>query len=235
MKTKYLNLSLVFCLVLGSLLTAYPVNAQTTEWPPVDFWNEPGVPSIFDSVSFGLYDFPPLKWKCLWNFGDGTTYNECWVNQAKQFKTDGDYTVNVQVTNEHGKTVPVSRVVSVRTHDVAIIKFTVPQSASAGQTRQLVVNVRNTRYPEKVQVELYKNDMVWVGTLIQDVPPRSANRTTAFNFSYTFTAEDARNGKVTFRAMAFILSNDVCDSNFEECDDWRVDNYVTALPTRVSR
>ena len=135
MKTKYLNLSLVFCLVLGSLLTAYPVNAQTTEWPPVDFWNEPGVPSIFDSVSFGLYDFPPLKWKCLWNFGDGTTCNECWVNQAKQFKTDGDYTVNVQVTNEHGKTVPVSRVVSVRTHDVAIIKFTVPQSASAGQTR----------------------------------------------------------------------------------------------------
>ena len=238
MKTKYLNLSLVFCLVLGSLLTAYPVNAQTTQWPPVDFWNEPGVPSIFDSVSFGLYDYPPSSWTCLWNFGDGSTYKECWVNASQQYKADGDYTVNVQVTNANGETVSLSRVISIRTHDVAITKFTAPQSAKAGQTRQIVVNVRNSRYPENVQVELYKstpNGDAWVGSLSQLVPVRSANRTTAFNFSYTFTAEDARNGKVTFRAMAFILSNDVCDSNFEECDDWRVDNYVTALPTRVSR
>jgi len=69
--------------------------------------------------------------------------------------------------------------------------------------------------------------MVWIGTLIQDVPPRSANRTTAFKFSYTFTAEDARVGKVTFRAMAFILNNGG--------DDWQVDNDVIALPTNVTR
>ena len=245
MKTKYLNLGLVFCLVLGSLLTAYPTYAKSTEspltegeppeWPINGFWNDPEVPSIFDSITFGLYGYASAEWSCAWNFGDGTTSTDCFVYASKRYDADGDYTVSVRVTNTLGEVSSTSRVVSVRTHDVAITKFTAPQSASAGQTRQLGVNVRNTRYPEKVQVELYKNDMVWVGTLIQDVPPRSANRTTAFNFSYTFTAEDARNGKVTFRAMAFILSNDVCDSNFEECDDWRVDNYVTALPTRVSR
>lgn len=230
-----LNLGLVFCLVLGSLLTAYPVKAQTTEWPPVDFWNFPYDPSIFDLISFGLYGYPPAEWKCEWDFGDGTTYNKCWVNAAKQYKADGDYKVAVLVTNTNGELAWVSRTVSVRTHDVAITKLSVPQSASVGQTRQLTVYVRNNRYPERVQVELYKNEMVWVGTLIQDVPPRPANRTTAFNFSYTFTAEDARIGKVTFTAQAFILGTDTCDYLIEECDDWRVDNYVTALPIRVSR
>lgn len=228
MNTKFFNLGVVFCLVVGALLIAYPVNAQYIDFPPGGFWNDPSDPSIFDVVAFGLDGYAPPEWECVWDFGDGTTKNtQCWDVQYKQYNADGDYTVNVLVTNEYGDTVSLSRVVSVRTHDVAITKFTVPQSARAGQTRQLTVYVRNTRYPENVQIELYKNDFIWVGTLIQDVPPRSANRTTAFNFSYTFTAEDARIGKVTFRAMAFILNNGG--------DDWQVDNDVIALPTRVSR
>ena len=229
MKIKYLNLGLIFCLVLGFMLTAYPANAEGEPpvFPPESFWNEPAVPSTFDFVTFGLYGYAPPDWVCVWNFGDGTTSNDCFVYQYKQYKQDGDYTVQVQVTNEDRKTASTSRVVSVRTHDVAITKFAVPQSAKVGQTRQIVVNVRNSRYLEKVQVELYKNNFVWIGTLIQDVPPRSANRTTAFTFNYTFTAEDARIGKVTFRAMAFILNNGG--------DDWQVDNDVIALPTRVSR
>lgn len=229
MKTKMLNLGLALCLVLGSLMTAYPAYAQTTVWPPVNFWNEPQVPSIFDGVSFGVYDYPPSTWTCHWNFGDGSTYDECWVNASKYYKADGDYTVNLTVTNELGETVTPSRVVSVRTHDVAITKFTVPQSAKAGQTRQITVNVRNTRYPERVQVEFSKNNIAYplIGTLIQDIPPRAANRTTAFTFTYTFTAEDARIGKVIFRAMAFILDNGG--------DDWEVDNTAIALPTRISR
>jgi len=231
MNIKYLNLGLVFCLVLGSLLTAYPVNAQYKTWPPDPrgFWNEPAVPSIVDEVAFGLYDYPPPEWQCEWDFGDGTPnrFTQCWDVQYKQYNQDGDYSVAVLITNENKDQAWFGRTVSVRTHDVAITKFTVPQSASAGQTRQLTVYVRNTRYPENVQVELYKNDFIWVGTLIQDVPPRSANRTTAFNFSYTFTAEDARIGKVTFRAMAFILNNGG--------DDWQVDNDVIALPTHISR
>jgi PKD repeat protein len=227
MKINSFNLGLVICLVIGSLLTAYPASAQATQWPPADFWNYPYDPSVFDKLSFGLYDYPPPEWKCVWNFGDGTTYDQCWVDQAKQYSADGDYTVSVAVTNELGETVTATRVLAIRTHDVAITRFTAPQSASVGQTRQIVVNVRNTRYPERVQVELYKNDMVWIGTLIQDIPARPANRTTSFSFNYTFTAEDAHNGKVTFRALAFIPDNGG--------DDWQVDNDVIDLPTRVAR
>jgi hypothetical protein len=231
MKTKILHLGWIFCLVIGSLLTAYPANAQYQEWPPDSrgFWNEPANPSIFDVTAFGLYGFAPPEWQCEWDFGDGSPnrFTQCWDVQYKQYNQDGDYSVAVLVTNTTGEQAWFGRTISVRTHDVAITKFTVPQSASAGQTRQIVVNVRNTRYPERVQVELYKNDMVWIGTLIQDIPARPANRTTSYAFKYTFTSEDARIGKVTFRAMAFILDNGG--------DDWQVDNDITALPTRVSR
>jgi len=231
MKTKYLNLGMVLFLVLGTLLTAYPVQADdVTPWPVDGFWNYPYDPSIFDWISFGLYGATPSNWTCQWDFGDGTTYNECYVDQIKRYTNDGDYTVSVQVTNDLGEVSTASRVLSVRTHDVAITKFTVPQSAKAGQTRQLVVNVSNTRYPERVQVELYKiinnNELAWVGTLIQYVPVRSGNRTTIFTFNYTFTPEDARVGKVTFKGMAFIL---------DAREAWPADNEAIALPTRVSR
>jgi hypothetical protein len=230
MKIKYLNLILIFSLLLGSLMVASPARAEDPTWPPTPegFWNEPAFPSIYDWIAFGLYPFAPDSWACHWDFGDGTSYDECWVNSSKQYSRDGDYTVSVLVTNKATtETVTYNRTVPVRTHDVTITRFTVPTSARAGQTRQLVVYISNTRYPESVQVELYRNDMVWVGTLKQNVPVRSANRTTAFNFTYTFTAEDARIGKVTFRAMAFIL--------IDGGDDWPVDNDITAFPTRVSR
>jgi hypothetical protein len=226
MKSKTLNLGLVLCLIMGSLLATFPVRAQTTLWPPTDFWNYPYDPTVFDKLSFGLYDYPPPEWKCTWNFGDGTTYDLCWVDQAKQYSADGDYTVSVQVTNEFGEVVTASRIVSIRTHDMAITKFITPVSAKAGQTRQIAVNVLNSRYPERVQVDLYKNGDVLVGSFIQEVPVRPANRTTTFNFSYTFATEDARNGKVTFRAVVIPL--DVREA-------WWADNEAIASPTRVFR
>jgi hypothetical protein len=250
MKIKFLNLGLVFCLLLGSLLTAYPTIAKTsrndeftpcTSDPAPDFlWSDPEVPSIFDQITFGIDGcITPDGWTCSWNFGDGTTkYPDCFV-QYKQYQADNDYTVNLRISNEKGVEISdITQVVQVRTHDVGITKFTVPTSAKAGQTRQITVYVRNNRYPEEVQVELMKitpntqYGVTGIGYTKQLVPVRSANRTTAFNFSYTFTDEDARNGKVTFKAQAFIM-------NLEEdnwlADDWRADNEIISFPTRVTR
>jgi hypothetical protein len=232
MNTKCLNLALMFCLVFGALLTANPARAEgePPEFPLVGLWNEPAAPSINDFITFGLYGYAPSTWVCMWNFGDGTIDNNCFVDHAKRYGADGDYLVSVQVTNELGEASSTSRVVPVRTHDVAITRFIVPQSARSNQTRQLVVNVSNSRYPERVQVEVYKltpDGDVWAGTSIQLVPVRPANRTTPFSFNYTFTAEDARAGKVTFRAIAFLL-DDVREA-------WPADNEIISLPTRVSR
>jgi len=52
------------------------------------------------------------------------------------------------------------------------------------------------------------------------------NGTTEFAFSYTFTADDARVGKVTFKAVANILG---------ARDALPADNEAIAAPTKVSR
>ena len=231
MKNKFVYLLLVVSLALVSLLSVQPVKAGYVPWPPEGFWNEPADPSIYDDVAFGLYGFAPPEWQCAWDFGDGTPtrFTQCWDPQYKTYNQDGDYFVAVLATNEFGDTAWLGRTVAVRTHDVGITKFTVPQSAQTGQTRQIVVNVSNKRYPEIVQVELYKvlpNGLEWVGTLVQSVPVRAANRTTAFNFSYTFTVEDARVGKVTYKAMAFTL---------DARDAWPADNEAISLAAKVNR
>jgi hypothetical protein len=94
---------------------------------------------------------------------------------------------------------------------VAITRFVTPSSASAGQTRAISVDLRNTRYTETVQVQLLKSvpgpfdGFPLVGTLTHEVPA-SRNRATAFDFNYTFTSDDAVIGKVTFQAIATIVN-----------------------------
>ncbi len=206
-------------------------NLQETPPPTADFWSSPWDASRYDNIQFCDNSYDPVYqgftgfW---WDFGDGATGTDPCTNH--QYAADGDYTVWHGVTTTDGRSAGVIKTILVRTHDIAITKFTVPQSASAGQTRQLVVSVRNWEYPEDVQVELYKSAVgssdIWVGTLRQQAPVRSGNRTTDFKFTYTFTPDDARIGKVTFKAMAFLLAGR---------DALPADNTAIALPTKVSR
>jgi hypothetical protein len=161
-----------------------------------------------------------------WDFGDGTTSTD-W-SPYHRYAAEGDYTVSLTVTTQDGRTASTTRTLQVRTHDVAITKFTVPQSAKAGQTRSVSVYVNNTRYPEQVEVQLFKSTPAgwqWVGTLQQEVPVRPSNRTTIFEFSYTFTAEDAQLGRINFRAVATIVNaRDALPTN----------NEAISLPTKVA-
>jgi hypothetical protein len=118
----------------------------------------------------------------------------------------------------------------VRTHDVAITSFKVPQAAKAGQTRSITVNLGNKNYDERVRVWLYKSQppYYWqeVGWLVQAVPVRNGNRGTNFDFSYTFTPEDAAVGKVNFRAYAEV---------YDVRDALPTDNEAISDPTKVNR
>jgi hypothetical protein len=118
----------------------------------------------------------------------------------------------------------------VRTHDVTIAKFSVPQTGATGQTRALSVSVANSRYPEIVQVQLLASvpggGFQQVGVLQQQVAARGANHPTSFAFSYTFTGDDAAVGRVTFQAVATIVG---------ARDAQPSDNTAIALPTKVSR
>jgi PKD repeat protein len=178
--------------------------------PPVaNFGFQPSDPSIFDTIQFFDESFDPggvgIQSEA-WTFGDGTTGTGGFPTH--QYAADGDYTVRLTVTTTDGRTASASQVVQVSTHDVGITKFTVPSSASPGQTRSVMVGVSDKRYPETVQVQLFKSNSQGgfdlVGTLTQSIPVTTGRSTAPFAFSYTFTPGDAAVGKVTFEAIATI-------------------------------
>ncbi len=205
---------------------------QIAEPPYPNFAFYPNDPNVFDTVYFDNYSWDPANagiQSILWDFGDGTTATDPW-SPSHRYTKDSDFTAKLTVTTIDGRTASTTRTVPVRTHDVAITKFTVPQSASAGQTRQIVVGLNSKRYVDEVEVQLYKSTpsgWQWVGTLKQTVPVRPSNRTTDFLFSYTFTKDDAAVGKVTFRAVANLISARDALPNDNEA--------IGSPPTKVTR
>lgn len=195
--------------------------------PVANFGFGPFSPSSFDNVQFIDSSSDPAGTGFQterWEFGDGATAIGCCP--IHRYATDGDYTVKLDVTTFDGRTASTSQVVHVRTHDVAITKFTIPAAARAGQTRQISVGVNNNRYPETVDVQLFKGGAGGfqpVGDQAISVPVRPSNRTTAFEFDYTFTSDDAALGKVTFRAIATISgANDALPADNEAIASTRV-------------
>ncbi len=163
----------------------------------------------------------------VWSFGDGTTGTG--FNVTHRYAADGDYPVQLTITTHDGRTAMATQTVHVRTHDVAITRFSVPIAANSGQTRRIVVSVNSKRYDETVEVQLFKSvpgGFQQFGSLTQFVPMNPRNGTTEFAFSYTFTAGDAQIGKVTFRAVAVISG---------ARDALPADNEAIAPPTKVSR
>jgi PKD repeat protein len=180
--------------------------------PVAEFTYVPGDPSVYDTVQFGDYSYDPAGagiTSQAWIFGDGATATGCCPTH--QYVRDGDYTVELTVTTPDGRTASISHVVQVRSHDVAIVRIAVPKSAHVGQTITVDVSVANKRYPETVQVDLYKSapgGFQQVGSLTQPVPVRPPGGTaTRFAFSYTITQADRAVGKISFKAVAGIIDH----------------------------
>jgi len=182
---------------------------ERTPPPVASFIFFPGDPSAFDTVQFIDTSFDPVFAGFLpsaWAFGDGATATG--PSTTHRYASDGDYLAGLVVTTVDGRTASTSQTVRVRTHDVAVTRLSAPLAASVGQTRSLAVDVRNTRYPEVVEVQLFRSTVTGyqlVGTLRQSLPVRTSTRTTRFAFSYTFSADDAALGSVTFRAVATLV------------------------------
>jgi PKD repeat protein len=185
---------------------AFTLEAGPTRPPEANFYTDPRDPSIFDAAVFVDSTSDPYSQtitEFFWDFGDGVTASE--YAELPQYAADGDYTVLHRITTSDGRSDDVTRTITVSTHDVGITRVGVPLTARVGQTRTITIGLSNTRYPEPVEVTLLKSTprgYEWVGVLRQTVPIRPANRTTEFTFNYTFTAEDASLGKITFKVYA---------------------------------
>jgi hypothetical protein len=225
-KIYYFQISKIYNYEQGFLyFSIYPT-------PPLQasFYYDPWDPTKYDTISFYDNSWDPANVGIQtedWDFGDGSTASGCCPTH--QYAADGDYTVSLAVTTYDGRSASTSQTLSVRTRDVAITRFNTPQSAKAGQTRAITVGINNKVNAETVEVQLYRSTpwgWEYFASLTQYVPPRNANRTTDFNFSYTFTPEDASYGKVSFRAVANIQAGQ---------DAFPADNEAISTPVKVSR
>lgn len=204
--TYYFQLSSFYPWYQGT----FPFSLEFTPPPQVNFYYYPNDPSIFDNVTF----YPSVSdpggngiASYAWTSSDGASSDQ--YNFFHQFASDGDYTIGLTATTFDGRSGSASQVVHVRTKDVAITKFSIPQTTKVNQTKAINVDVYNNRYSDYVQVTLYKGlpggGEQLIGTLTIYVPAR-ANRPTTFKFSYTFTSDDAAVGKVVFKAVATIVN-----------------------------
>ena len=201
--------------------------------PSPTFGSSPSDPSRYDTLMFYNTSSDPGGNSIAserWDFGDGTVLSDPGQSPTHRFAADGDYTVTLIITTTDGRTASVSDTVQVRTHDVAITDFAVPESAQSGRSKAITVGVANSRYPETVRVELLKTvsggGFTEVGVLTQSLPARANRHKTDFPFRYTFTSDDADAGRVTFQAVATIVG---------ARDALPGDNTVIALPTKVRR
>ena len=198
--------------------------------PPDAGWTfSPGDPSVYDDISFlqgnGYWD--PTITTFAWDFGDGVTATSSSSAVSHRFASDRDYNVTLRVTTRDERTNSSTQTVRVRTHDVTILSLVGPDKGKLGKAGAITVGISNTRYPESVQVDLYKitpqgNQLV--GTQIQPVGVMNVKKTVSFSFNYTFTSDDLTAGKVRFQAVATIQG---------ARDAMNADNTATSLPTLV--
>jgi hypothetical protein len=173
--------------------------------PPVpDFRFSPEQPSVFDTIqlSDGSHDPEAVGIaSATWDLGDGAT--AVGSSPVHRYRADGEYRVRLTVITVDGRIASITRIVSVRTRDVAIVSLETPRSAAAGRTCSISVWVVSLRSPETVQVEIFHNgDVQPIDRLIKPVAARKRCR---FDFAYTFGELDAAAGEVTFKAVATIV------------------------------
>ena len=191
--------------------------------PVADFLFSPSDPSVLENVQFSDTSYDPADAgisAVTWELGDGTT--AIGSSPTHRYAADGEYRARLSVTTTDGRTSSITRIVTVRTHDVAIVELDAPRFARTGETHPISVAVKSSRYPETVQVELFRNAGVEpLATLIHGLTARDV---VSFGFAYTFAAEDASAAAVTFHAVATVVG---------ARDARPADNVAVAKPTEV--
>jgi PKD repeat protein len=194
--------------------------------PVANYHYDPPDPTRVSTISFTDDSIDPAGQtfvSTLWYFGDGASASGCCPNH--QYAEDGDYAVTLTVTTTDGRTDNRTRIVSVRTHDVAIVSVDVPKVGVVGSTKTVSVYVASGDYTENVQVNLLRSVPGGFETVNLQTQTIPANTTAAFGFAYTFTRSDASLGTIAFQAHAVIT---------DQVDPIPVDNVLTSANVKVA-
>jgi PKD domain len=200
-------------------------NLSAAPSPVADFHYYPHDPNPFSPVSFTDDSFDPggkTFASTVWDFGDGASASGCCPGH--QYATDGDYAVTLTVTTTDGRTDNASRIVPVRTHDVAVVSVDVPRTAAVGSTRAVTVIVASANYAEDVHVWLLRSVPGGFDTVDLQTQTIPAGTTVAVRFAYTFTSSDASFGTIAFQGQAVI---------YDHVDPLPADNVLTSASVRI--
>ena len=192
--------------------------------PVANFHYDPPDPNRVSPISFTDDSIDPAgqTFVSTWYFGDGTFASGCCPNH--QYAEDGDYAVTLTVTTTDGRTDNRTRIVSVRTHNVAIVSVDVPKVGVVGSTKTVSVYVASGDYTENVQVHLLRSVPGGFETVDFQTQTIPGGTTAAFGFMYTFTSSDASLGRVAFQAHVAIT---------DQVDPIPADNVLTSANVKV--
>jgi PKD repeat protein len=193
--------------------------------PVANFHYDPPDPNRVSTISFTDDSIDPAgqTFVSTWYFGDGASASGCCPNH--QYAEDGVYAVTLTVTTTDGRTDNRTLIVSVRTHDVAIVSVDVPKVGVVGSTKTVSVYVASGDYTENVQVNLLRSVPGGFETVNLQTQTIPASTTAAFRFAYTFTSSDASLGTIAFQAHAVIT---------DQVDPIPVDNVLTSANVKVA-
>ncbi len=206
--------------LLGLSLSEAPSISTAAMYSPFD-------PNSYDTIQFSAQVFDPAAFpieSVRWDFGDGGTAEGS--GASHRYLADGDYVVRMTARMVDGRTGTSSTTITVRTHDVSITKLVVPQTAQAGKSKTITVELRTAHYAENITLQLWRSvpgGYEQVATSTQLIA--AGKKGTSVVLSYTFRADDKAVGKVTFKATATING---------ARDALPADNEIVALPTKVN-
>lgn len=196
-------------------------------------------PSSYDQIILAGYGYDPAGVEIqhrIWDLWDGRRLvNETEIHFSNL--PDGDYPITFTITTIDGRSASYSQTMNVRTHDIVLSRFSLPDVGRPGLTRTVTAYIQNTHYPETAIVEFYVSMPgyydTWrlVDTKTVSVPARAPRQFTKVSFDYTFTQEDANLGTVNFKGVATIV-----DENGNQVRDaLSADNTAISLPVRVRK
>jgi PKD repeat protein len=201
----------------GASAIATDIKTILNRAPLASFEIDPQQPRTNELIIFNASDSYDLDGRILtytWNFGDDNITAGTSPTLTHTYKTSGDYSVVLSVTDNDHFSNSSTRTFTVQNVDVALLDITVSaEEVYVGQALNISVAVRNEgAVNETFNVTLYYDGTVIETQIVTDLAP-GAERTLTFRWNTTGVTPDV---SYTLRA---VTSGVAGDTDTAECEE----------------